>query len=246
MNHNIKTGDILLFSGNTPTGFMLKTLTSSIWNHVGIAVRFNENKEITLDSSGELYVLETNTGVRKDHLSDEIITGVGYSKYKYSSTNYNRISVRHLKEKYRNQDIIEITNNFYLENKKIKFPDETMPFINVFLGFKIWDSQCTRGDNKFCSQLSIEYYHKILKKYDDKVQLENILEGECPMHSELYTPEHFSYNVTPNSEIFENILEQDIYIQNSHITYIILQILIMIFAFVALLYLILEYFIGNK
>ncbi len=42
MDHSntVKTGDVILFSGNTPTGFLLRTFVSSEWNHSGIAVRF--------------------------------------------------------------------------------------------------------------------------------------------------------------------------------------------------------------
>lgn len=242
--YNIKTGDVLLFSGNTPTGFMLRTFTSSVWNHVGIVVRFNSDKNITLDNSGDIYVLETNTGVRKDHLSNKMIRGVGYSKLEYSIKNYNKVSVRRLKDKYRTNKLIDLTHEFYNNNIKIEFPNESIPFINVWLGFKLWDSQCSVGMNKFCSQLSAEYYFELYKHFEqsENLELNNILDEKCPIYSELYTPEHFSYNLTPNSIMFENKLEEDIFIQESDIWYIIIQPLILILAFIIFIWIVIQIF----
>src|ERR1700722_17457012 len=63
----IKTGDVLLFSSNSATGFLLRTLSNSQWNHVGVAIRLippeddTQEYKISLDEEGKLYILETNT-----------------------------------------------------------------------------------------------------------------------------------------------------------------------------------------
>ncbi len=154
----IRTGDVLLFSGNTPTGFLLRFFTSSVWNHVGIAIRLKDN-EITLDNTGDIYVLETNTGIRKDYRNGKYIRGLGFSKLDFSIKNYNRVSVRKLKEKYRDENLKKVTEIFYEKNKISEYPTETLPFINVWLGMKIWD---ITSKNKFCSHLTVEYYQEIL------------------------------------------------------------------------------------
>src|SRR3990170_2418898 len=82
--HTIKTGDVILFSGNSPTGFLLRTFVSSEWNHTGIAVRFvtdeNGEKAISLTEEGELYVLETNTWTRQDAITGQDVIGAGFSR----------------------------------------------------------------------------------------------------------------------------------------------------------------------
>ena len=104
--HTIKTGDVVLFSGNTATGFLLRTFVSSEWNHSGIAVRFTTDpvtntKTISLTEEGELFILETNTGVRKDAVYDIDVIGAGFSKTDWVMKRYNKLAVRRLHDIFR-------------------------------------------------------------------------------------------------------------------------------------------------
>ena len=77
---SIKTGDVLLFSNNSPTGILMRTVTSTDWNHGGIAVRLlrkpNGKITVTTDETGDLTVFEINTFPRFDLFSGKNVIGV--------------------------------------------------------------------------------------------------------------------------------------------------------------------------
>lgn len=244
----IKTGDALLFSGNTPTGFLLKTSIASSWNHAGIAIRFkksNDILEISLDNSGELYILETNSVERYDDFAKQSVVGVGFSKGDWVFQKYTRVAIRPLHNKFRNQKLIESTLKFYNNYKSTKFPGGILPFFEVWIGV-IFRSKNELKKEMFCSEIMANYY---LESIGEQYEFENnqkfsgdlkLLFGpEAPETADLFTPEHYTYRKTPNSAIFFGS-EQTIYVSSSDLFYVILQPLLIILFFMLVIWMLLR------
>jgi hypothetical protein len=135
---SIRTGDVILFSGNTPTSFLLRTFVSSEWNHAGIAVRFH-NKHISLTEQGTLYILETNSSTRWDEIVQQDIVGAGFTRADIVFNKYNKIAVRRLHEVFRTQELITLTEQFMEQYRGNRFPSTFLPFIGVWLGIPLAD-----------------------------------------------------------------------------------------------------------
>lgn len=239
----IKTGDGLLFSGNSPTGFLLRTFVSSEWNHSGIAVRFitvpdgnnvgQTKKVISLTEEGELYILETNTGVRKDDIFGYDIVGAGFSNAEWVFHKYNRVAVRRLHNVFRTPRLAELTLDFADKYRGNKFPSGGLPFIGVWLGIPLVDKE-TISPEMFCSELMAHYYiHCIGPQYETVTgfpfngHLSTLFGNGAPTSEDMYTPGHYASNNTPNASIFSGE-EEMIYTAHADILYIILQPLLII------------------
>ena len=239
----IKTGDVLLFSGNTPTGFLLKTFVSSDWNHSGIAIRFTKNistkrpngeiendtvnnYKISLTEEGELYILETNTGSRKDDIYGDIIVGAGFSHADYVFRKYNHVSVRSLHPIFRTQELADLTIKFSTLHRGNEFPSSTLPFLSVWLGISLQNSTEINTE-MFCSELMAHYYSYCVgpqyQKLTNSVSNLSTLFGQgSPTSENMFTPGHYSSLKTPNASIFsgEDTL---IYVAHADFLYVILQ-----------------------
>jgi len=239
----IRTGDVLLFSGNTPTGFLLRTFVSSEWNHSGIAVRFitvpdasNNNgfrKEVSLTEEGELYILETNTGMRKDDILGINIVGAGFSRCDWIIHKYNKIAVRRLHTVFRTRELADLTLNFANIYRGSRFPTSSLPFIGVWLGIPLADKEI--GNNEmFCSEIMAHYYaHTIGPQYEKVTgtlfdgKLSTLFGSGAPTSEDMFTPGHYTSNNTPNASIFSGS-EEVIYTAYADMFYIILQPLLII------------------
>lgn len=245
MDHRntIRTGDVLLFSGNTPTGFLLRTFVSSEWNHSGIAVRFitvpdetgSLKKVVSLTEEGELYVLETNTGERKDDIFEYNIIGAGFSKADWIFHKYNKIAVRRLHNIFRTKELATLTMDFAVRYRGNKFPSSSLPFIGVWLGIPLVDKDIT-SDEMFCSELMAHYYaHCIGPQYERLTKssfdgnLSTLFGNESPRTEDMFTPGHYAGGNTPNASIFSGN-EEVVYIVYADMWYVILQPLIIILA----------------
>jgi len=232
----VKTGDVLLFSGNSPTGFLLRTFVSSEWNHSGIAVRFKsvfdpktgkERKEISLTNEGELYILETNTGIRMDEIFGKNTIGAGFSKREWVFRKYNKIAVRRLHDIFRTPDFIKLTYDFIEKYHGTKFPNSSLPFIGVWLGIPIANKETTTG--MFCSEIMAHYYSYTIGPQYEKItgtsydgKLSTLFGTGSPNSEDLFTPGHYTHINTPNASIFSGI-EEIVYTQYADILYVILQ-----------------------
>lgn len=224
----IRTGDVLLFSSNTPTGFLLRTFVSSEWNHSGIAVRFKRNKIVSLDEEGELYILETNTGIRKDEIFNMDIIGAGFSRADSIFNKYNKIAVRRLHDTFRTPEFGQRTLEFAQKNRGSRFPSSSLPFISVWLGIQLNDKPPDTNE-MFCSELMAHYYsytigpiyHQITGS-SSKMKLSNLFGAGSPNTEDMYTPGHYSSYNTPNASIFYGN-EEVIYVAHADILYVILQ-----------------------
>lgn len=242
MDHRdtIKTGDVVLFSGNTPTGFLLKTFVSSEWNHSGIAVRFktipdpddvnNFKKVISLNEEGELYILETNTGIRKDDIFGYDIVGAGFSKADWAFNKYNKISVRRLRDIFRTQQLSALTLEFANKNRGNKFPGSSLPFLSVWLGIPLSEKNTSE---MFCSELMAHYYQYCIGPQYERItgmpyegKLSTLFGSDSPISEDMFQPGHYTSRQTPNASIFVGS-DELIYLAYADMWYVILQPLIL-------------------
>lgn len=245
--HLLRTGDAVMFSGNTPTGFLLRTFVSSQWNHSGIAVRFVNKyvngkyiKEISLTEEGDLYILETNTGYRFDDIQEETIVGVGFSRADWVFRKYNKIAFRSLHDIFRTSDLAEKTMDFLKLYKGNQFPSGSSPFLSVWLGIRLQEKEDSEG--MFCSEAMAHYYMYCLKDMYEKItkrpfdnKLSSLFGSNCPSTEDMFQPGHYSYRLTPKASIFSGP-EEIIYVAYADLLYIILQPLIIVLFVVLLLW----------
>jgi hypothetical protein len=223
--HSIKTGDVLLFSGNAPGGFLVRTFVSSMWNHVGIAVRVlklpdpnNMQKfiyKISLTEEGELYVYETNTYSRLDDILGDETTGPGFTHYNFIFSKYNRVAVRKLNDVFRTEKFASLIWEFAEFKKYNKFPKSGLPFLAVWLGISLKDNNL--DDDMFCSELTAFFYlYCVGKQYEEVTntkfdgQLKTLFGSDSPTTGDKFTPGHYAANHTPNACIFFDS-ETDVY-----------------------------------
>lgn len=247
----VKTGDALLFSGNSSTGFLLRTFVATDWNHAGIAVRIittpdpSDSKKVTrkisLTEDGELYILETNTGSRYDDIFSKSIKGAGFSKSSWVFSKYNRISVRRLKDTFRTELLAKLTLEFAEKSLGIPFPSSSLPFLGIWLGVQLSDDD----KSMFCSEMMTHYYTYVIgKQYkhitgtDYNGELSSLFGNDAPLYEDMYTPEHYSANTTPNSPIFVNS-DQLIYLSYADLLFVIIQPLILCLLTIVIIYMLL-------
>lgn len=209
----VNTGDIILHSNNTSTGFLLRTATSSLYNHVSIAIRLDEKDNIVLDNSGKLYLLEINTEARYDILTKDMCEGAGLSDVEWCLKRYNIIKVRKLNSRFRNKDLIKLTKKFIEKYRGWKFTKSFLPFISVFIGVPFDNDKRPNKDNKqlFCTELVVKYYEECIAPQFVKFtgieyngNLDQIFGLGSNNRCDMYTPEHLSSSLTPNSPVLEN------------------------------------------
>lgn len=230
LRDSLRTGDALLFCSNTPTGFLLKTSTSSIWNHSGIAVRFHEGK-ISFDQKGTVYVLETNLGVRFDPILGENRNGAGFSDCDYVFRKYNRIAVRSLHTRWRTPQLAARTLDFVAKYGSTPFPKKLSPFLNIWLGIEIGSETGEGEEGKegmFCSELMSHYYEEVIgSQYEDILgwaydgDLQKIFGSGSPLTHNMVKPCTFSEKITPHSPVFGK--ESIVYIREADLIVTTLQ-----------------------
>lgn len=233
--YKLKTGDAIICSGSTPTGFLLKTFTSSEWTHIGLAVRFiyiNNIPTISLTTEGELFIYETNTMSRYDKISRREITGAAFTDVTWFFNNYNYVNVRKLRDVFRTPRFAELTHEFTVDNLGKTFPSGGLPFIGVWLGVSLTNSPIK--NEMFCSELVTYYYiHCIGSQYNDITKLDfnndlSLLFGtNAPRTPDLYKPDHYTYASTPRAPIFQGP-DIQISMKYADTLYIILQPLLII------------------
>lgn len=212
----VRTGDLLLFSSNTPTGFLLRTFTSSQWNHVGVAVRMKEGK-VSRDD-GKLYVLEINTLPREDAVTHEMTIGAGYSDMDWVQERYNVVAVRRLREIFRTANLEKSAEEFAAKYRGYRFTSTKGPFVSVWLGIPFARSE---PGEMFCTELATHFYQECvgsqIKNITGRSYSGNLTElfgKESPDLPCLFTPEHYTTAMTPNAPIFIGSLET-VYRQSS-------------------------------
>ena len=158
---SVRTGDTLLFSNNSPTGFLLRIATRSSWSHVGVAVRVlkHENEDglrISLDTQGELCILEISTYSRYDIFTDRETVGAALTPFDLIKSQHNIIGVRRLKEKYRTQEFAEQILPFLRRYSSCQFTSYPLEFVQVWTGLPFLGKY--RNDELFCTELVVKFY----------------------------------------------------------------------------------------
>jgi hypothetical protein len=240
----IKTGDALLFSGNSPTGIFLRTFISSEWNHSGIGVRFktlpgSRSKVISLDEEGDLYILETTGHSRWDHILERQVSGVGFSAADVVFERYNKVAVRRLRDIFRTDDLARLTLDFGNRYSGYRFPSGNLPFMGAWLGIPLAEQNEATG--MFCSQFVTHYYPQCLGPQYTRLTglpfdgtLASLFGTGAPPVEEMYTPGHYAASITPHASIFDGP-EEIVYLIYADLLYIIFQPLIIIL-FAALIF----------
>jgi hypothetical protein len=236
--NKLKTGDAILFCGNSSLALFLRTFISSDWNHVGIAVRFNEKMEITLDNTGDLYILDTNGCERYDPTIGENIVGTGFSKFEWSLGRYNRIKARILRDEFRTPALIKLTEEFVKLAKENKFPSSSLPFFSVWLGIQLHDKNL----EMFCSQLMANYYMYVVGPQYESItgvpldNLSTLFGSNAPNSDDMFQPAHYAAEKSPLASIF-HYEEELICTIPGDLLFIILQPLVVtLFVFVLIYY----------
>jgi len=205
---NIITGDLILTSANKFTHIMSAKSTGKLYSHSGIAVRYNDNNEISMTKKGKLYILHMNFKMRKDDLNGEF----NYYRHTLFSkilNNENIVAYRPLKSQYRTEALKITTADFYNKYKDIKFHYESI-FRKIF-GFKTDDNIIK---HKFsCSIITIQYYLECIdyKSFSNETIKLNDMLG-CTIHKSLISPGLLSSHYLPKANLYD---DDDIIIYNN-------------------------------
>jgi len=171
MRDNLKTGDIVLFSGNSLISSGIKIVTSSVWSHVGMILKIPQYDMVFVWESTTLTKLadaidgKTKQGVQLVLLSDRVDTYDGI------------MSVRHLSKEVSEHSVFELMK-FRQTVKNRPYEESKIELIKS--AYDGW-----LGDNDedlsslFCSELVAEAYQRM------KLVSEKLPSNE-------YTPADFS------------------------------------------------------
>ena len=193
--NKIRTGDVLLFSGSTTTAFLIKFFASSKYNHMGIAVRLDKNKRVTLKNTGKLHVLEINAISRYDVMTEKYTKGLALTDYDDIIKNYNDIYVGHLDHTYIRENFCQKIETFLEEHANVNYSSTLGPIIGVWLGCPFSGIKREK-DEMFCSELSAYFYLDVCGKMPT-----------IDKPARLYKPDDFTY---PHVGIFKDV-EYSIY-----------------------------------
>jgi len=195
----LRTGDVILCSNNTATGFLLRSATSSAWNHAGIAVRLGGDGCLTADDSGELYVLELNADKRFDILSGEIMAGMSLTQWEWAQHRYNSVVKRPLRAEHRTSSFLRRAERFIKRHHGASFSASFTPFLGVWLGLPLAGSQRYQDGRRefFCTEMMAEFY-----QYSLQGSLSQLFGEGAPTQACLYQPAHFSLELNRQAPIF--------------------------------------------
>ena len=216
---HIRSGDVLLCSNNTATGFLLKSATSSAYNHSAIAIRLH-NDEVSITDEGDLYLLELNQDKRFDILSGKAATGMTLTQWEWAMGRYNLMMCRRLRDEYRDSIFAVRAKSFITEHHGASFSQGLSPFLGVWLGVDL-AGECRYGDTGkrefFCSEMMAEFYQYVFER-----SLQDIFTMACPSTAVLYKPAHFSVELSRDSLMFKDVEEQ-VHVQYCDGTMVLLQ-----------------------
>jgi hypothetical protein len=205
--YDVKTGDTLFFSNNTATAFILKSGTSSLWNHVGLAIRIKDIKSdgtftISTDNEGKLYVFDINSGSRYDPIFKKKIEGASFVTMEKMMRKYNIIAYRSIIDTFLHQPgFVDRVLTYITTNLGCKFTSGLRAFIGAW-----WNMDClfkidynsdnneenkvnevNKASSKFCTQLVIDFYTECFDH-----DLNTLFTNQSPDESKLFSPELMS------------------------------------------------------
>ena len=203
--NNILTGDLILTSSNTFLHILTAKSSSKLYSHVGIAIRYDNNNQITMSKNGTLYILHMNILMRKDHFNGE------YRYYRHTLFSKllnkgNIVAYRPLKSKYRTEELKKLTINFYK-----KYKNATFHYESLFLGSFELKTNDNIIKHKFsCVVITLQYYLLLYEiecinyiKFSNETSTLKHMLG-CNIHKSLISPGLLSSNYLPTTNIFDN------------------------------------------
>jgi hypothetical protein len=227
LTNDILTGDLILTSSNTILHIMTAKSTGKLYSHSGIAIRYDDNNEISMSKNGKLYILHMNILMRKDNFNGEC----RYYRHTLLSKLLNKeniVAYRPLKCKYRTKELKKLTMDFYNKYKNITFHYESL--LRKTLVFKTENNIIK---HKFsCSIITIQYYLECInyKKFsNDNIKLNHML--RCNVHKSLISPGLLSSKFLPKTSIFNDdiILYNNMNITQKYFLMILSFLLIILF-----------------
>lgn len=161
--HTIRTGDVILTSDVSLTGYIVHLFLSATWNHVGIAIRMKDGK-VTMDQDGDLHVFEISPRTRECPVWGGMIKGCGFTKLSSLMHYYDRVAVRRLGKKYLTQDFCDRATEFILrERGRSDFPETLTPIADIWLGVRKSDDR--EKTELFCSEMVAYFYEYTLESF---------------------------------------------------------------------------------
>ncbi len=148
----LKTGDIVLFSGSGVVSNVIKWFTKSDWSHVGMVIRSDEHDMLLLWESTTLSKIKTVNGVERQGVAIRPLSEVinGYD---------GKVAVRKLIHKLTTDDI-KILAKFREEVKGRPYEESKL---ELFKSAYDWIGGANDEDlsSIFCSELIAEFYQRI-------------------------------------------------------------------------------------
>ncbi len=192
--HLIRTGDILLFSNMSHTSMGIRLTTSSMWNHVGVAVWFGSHETMKLypgyldTQSGEqigrireepmrLYCFESNNNAVYDRISNTFTDGVRLVPIDTLLNRYDYIAwrpVRFIRDVVFYQRLWAFIEDYCGQ----KYHKDRMRMVLSALNLHLDDKE-PKGNDVFCSQLVARMF-----------QYFKLLPENPPAYT--YLPRHFA------------------------------------------------------
>lgn len=190
---DVKTGDVILFSGDLLTGQMLKFFTNSKWNHGGIAIRIDDDKVVK--EGGSLCIFEINTDQKIDVITGNSSVGIGVFSFDSVMKIYHTFYIRRLDERYRD---IFISNfmDFYKNSSSLKFNKKIKKFMGGWAGIAL-DTD-TEEDGVFCTEMMAMCYEFCFGEHISSILSIPFLERQ------ICTPSHYISTSSPLSIYFTN------------------------------------------
>jgi len=178
-----------------------------------------------------------------DDILGTTTSGVGFSEAQHVFARYNRSAVRRIRDIFRTPQLAALTMSFAHENSTRNFTSSSLPFLGAWLGISLSGS----NEEMFCSQFVTHYYPYCLgpqyesligSPYDGK--LSTLYGSGSPTSADIFTPGHYSAQVTPNAPIFDGE-EHNIIVEYADVLYIIIQPLIIILFIMIIIWMLLPH-----
>lgn len=144
---NLKTGDIVLFSGRAWLSRIIQIGTRSPWSHIGIVVRFTDPFDFVALWESDI----TLGGVQLTNLSARV------KSYK------GNVAIRHLEGVTLGNDEIKILHNVREELKLRPYQVNKFEMIRAVYDKGLWLAKAQKKDisSLFCSELTAETLQRI-------------------------------------------------------------------------------------
>ena len=237
----VKTGDLVLCLSNTATAQIIRILNKEEYNHIGIAILFDERGKISLTDRGRLCILEINTWERKDAITGKKCIGAAYSDFEWFKKRYNLLAVRRLHDRYRIPALARRITKFVEKYRGYEFTTNFSDIFSMATGLPL-DGTTKKSKQMLCSELTAHFLIECVGSLFPRVDktgfhgsINELLGDEGPHFPSLTMPGHYSYYATPNAKIFHSGPEKVIYVKEAGMGAVLISIVIIVLTLAVLL-----------